>query len=285
MHEFLRRLGTTAARRPWLFIGAWLVVLIAVVGLRHQFGGTFANNYTVPGSESSTGLDVLGKSFPAKGGYAGSIVFHSSSGPVSADAQAVSSSMAAVAKLPDVLAASDPLEDKSSSGVSTDGSIVNAPVSFSVVPASLDQSYLDKLDAAVAPARNAGLQVEYGGGAGQIGQQAHDLTSEVIGIVLALLLLLIMFRSIVASGLPLIAAVFSVATGLSLIGLIAAGLTFPTTAPTVATLLGLGVAIDYGLFLVARHREGLDEGMPVVDSVGRAASTSGAAVLVAGGTV
>jgi putative drug exporter of the RND superfamily len=285
MHDLLSKLGTTAARRPWLFIGAWLVVLIAVLGLRQQFGGTFANNYTVPGSESSTGLDVLGKSFPEKGGYAGSIVFHSKTGPVSADAQAVSSSMAAVAKLPDVLSASDPLADKSSNGVSPDGSIVNAPVSFSVVPASLDQSYLDSLNNAVAPARKAGLQVEYGGGAGQIAQQAHDRTSEVIGIALALILLLLMFRSLVAAGLPLIAAVFSVATGLSVIGLIASGLTFPTTAPTVATLLGLGVAIDYGLFLVARHREGLDDGLSVVDSVGRAATTSGAAVLVAGGTV
>jgi uncharacterized membrane protein YdfJ with MMPL/SSD domain len=146
--------------------------------------------------------------------------------------------MAAVAKLPDVLSASDPLADKSSNGVSPDGSIVNAPVSFSVVPASLDQSYLDSLNNAVAPARKAGLQVEYGGGAGQIAQQGHDRTSEVIGIALALILLLIMFRSLVAAGLPLIAAVFSVATGLSVIGLIASGLTFPTTAPTVATLLG-----------------------------------------------
>ena len=127
--------------------------------------------------------------------------------------------------------------------------------------------------------------MEYGGGAGQIAQQAHDRTSEIIGLSLALLLLLLMFRSLVAAGLPLVAAVFSVATGLSLIGLLAAGFTFPTSAPTVATLLGLGVAIDYGLFLVARHREGLDEGLGIVESIGRSTSTSGAAVLVAGGTV
>jgi RND superfamily putative drug exporter len=285
VHAFLDRLGQGAARRPWLVLAIWVVVLVGVVGLRHQYGGTFANNYTVPGSQSSTGLDVLDANFPEKSGYAGSIVFHAKSGQVSADADAVSTSMAAVGKLPHVLSASDPLTTQTAGGVSKDGATVNAPVNFGVVPASLDAAYLDQLDAAVAPARQAGLQVEYGGGAGQIGQQAHDSTSELIGLTLALILLLIMFGSIVAALLPLVSAVFSVATGLSLIGLIAASLTFPTTAPTVATLLGLGVAIDYGLFLVARHREQLDDGMGVVESAGRSASTSGAAVVVAGGTV
>jgi putative drug exporter of the RND superfamily len=94
-----------------------------------------------------------------------------------------------------------------------------------------------------------------------------------------------MFRSIVAAGLPLVAAVFSVGGGLAILGLLAAVKDFPVSAPTVATLLGLGVAIDYGLFLVSRHREQLDDGMTVKESVGRAESTSGAAILVAGGTV
>ncbi len=285
MHALLDKLGQMAARRPWVVIGVWVVILVAVVGLRNQFGGTYANNYTVPGSESSTGLDVLDASFPAKSGYSGSIVFHADKGSVSAYTAEVSSSVDAVGKLDHVVSATNPLDNPQAGGVSKDGTTINAPVSFDVVPASLDQSYLDQLDAAVAPARKAGLEVEYGGGAGQIAQQAHDSTSEVIGLVLALALLLVMFGSLVAAVLPLVAAVFSVATGLSLIGLLAAVLTFPTTAPTVATLLGLGVAIDYGLFLVARHREQLDDGMTVVESSGRSASTSGAAVVVAGGTV
>lgn len=96
------------------------------------------------------------------------------------------------------------------------------------------------------------------------------LKSEVIGLSLALVLLLIMFGSLVAAAIPLVSAIFSVTAGLALLGLIAAAVTFPTTAPTIATLLGLGVAVDYGLFLVARHREQLDSGMEVVRSVGRA---------------
>jgi RND superfamily putative drug exporter len=153
------------------------------------------------------------------------------------------------------------------------------------VPPSLDTAYLHQLDNAVQPARTAGLQVEYGGGAGQIGQTTDDRTSEIIGLSCAFILLLFMFGSIVAAVMPLLSALCSVFAGLALVGLLAAAITFPTTAPTVATLLGLGVAIDYGLFLIARHREQLDHGLPVIKSAGRATATSGAAIVVAGSTV
>ncbi|WP_328519324.1 MMPL family transporter [Kribbella sp. NBC_00359] len=285
MHAFLDRLGRGAARFHWFVIAGWLVLVVGLFVLRSAFGGTYVNNYTVPGSESSAGLNILNKDFATAGGYSGSIVFHAKTGTVSQQADAVKTSMAAVAKLPDVVSAVDPLATSQTAYISKDGSIVNAPVSFSVVPASLDSSYVDKLDAAVQPARAAGLQVEYGGGAGQIGKQADDTLSETIGLALALLLLFLMFRSIVAAGLPLIAAIFSVGGGLAILGLLAAVKDFPVSAPTVATLLGLGVAIDYGLFMVSRHREQLEDGIGVEESAGRTESTSGAAILVAGGTV
>ena len=142
-----------------------------------------------------------------------------------------------------------------------------------------------ELNKAVKPATDAGITVEYGGGAGQIGQQTDDKTSEIIGLSIALLLLLLMFHSLVAAGVPLIAAVFSVGGGLALLGWLASASTFPTAAPTVATLLGLGVAVDYGLFLVARHREQIDHGMSIEDSIAKTEGTSGAAIVVAGGTV
>ncbi|MEV0797440.1 MMPL family transporter [Kribbella sp. NPDC050281] len=285
MHVFLDRLGRGAARFHWFVIAGWLVAVVGLFVLRAAFGGTYVNNYTVPGSESSAGLTILNKDFSTAGGYSGSIVFHAKSGTVSEQSDAVKTSMAAVGKLPDVVSAVDPLATSSTTYISKDGTVVNAPVSFSVVPASLDSSYLDKLDAAVQPARAAGLEVEYGGGAGQIGKQADDALSEAIGLALALLLLFLMFRSIVASALPLVAAIFSVGGGLAILGLLAAVKDFPVSAPTVATLLGLGVAIDYGLFMVSRHREQLDDGQGVEESVGRTESTSGAAILVAGGTV
>ena len=285
MHAFLRRIGAVCARRSVVVIAIWVLILLGALWARNAYGGDFADDFTVGGSESSEGLDVLDAKYPAKGGYAGTIVFHADSGKVSADASAVSKSMTNVGKLDHVIAASDPLSDGSKTGVSKDGSIVNAPVSFDVSPSTLDDSYLDDLDGAVAPARSAGLDVEYGGGTGKIANTVDDKSSELIGITLAFVLLLIMFRSVVAAVLPLVAAVLGVVTGLCVIALIAATTTLPTMAPTVATLLGLGVAIDYALFLVARHREQLRDGMPLRESVAESTATSGAAIVVAGGTV
>jgi putative drug exporter of the RND superfamily len=239
----------------------------------------------VAGSNSALGKDLLSSTSPQQGGYAGQIVFHAKSGTLTAQENAVNQSVTNVSKLQYVIKAVSPFASSSSGLVSKDGTIAYSSVSWSKNPNSLDQSYLDKLNQAVAPARSAGLQVEYGGGAGQIGNASHDLTSEVIGLACALLLLLFMFGSLIAAAIPLISAIFSVLSGLSLLGVLSSVMTFPTTAPTIATLLGLGVAVDYGLFLVARHREQLDNGMDVITSVAKSAGTSGAAIVVAGGTV
>jgi len=285
MNAFLDTVGRWCAKRHWQVIVAWVIILGALIGLRSVFGGHFENNYTVTGSESAQGLSVLKKEFPAQGGYAGQIVFHAPTGSVATQTNAVNTAMANVAKLPHVLNAVSPFAVPNSPQVAKNGTTAYGNVSWDVVPPSLDTAYLHQLDNAVAPARTAGLQVEYGGGAGQIGQTTDDKTSEIIGLSCALVLLLFMFGSVVAAVMPLLSALFSVFAGLALVGLLAAAITFPTTAPTVATLLGLGVAIDYGLFLMARHREQLDHGVPVIKSAGRATATSGAAIVVAGSTV
>ena len=285
MNAFLESVGRWCARRHWTVIVAWLLILGALLGLRSAFGGHFVNDYTVTGSQSAQGLAVLKNEFPEQGGYAGQIVFHAPKGTVAAQENAVNAAMGNVAKLPHVIHAVSPFAVPNSPQVAKDGTIAYGTASWDVVPASLDTAYLKQLDNAVAPARAAGLQVEYGAGAGQIGQTTDDKSSEIIGLSCALLLLLFMFGSIVAAFMPLVSAVFSVFAGLAVVGLLATVINFPTTAPTVATLLGLGVAVDYGLFLVARHREQLDHGMPVVTSAGRSNATSGAAIVVAGGTV
>ena len=281
----LERLASLAARRHWVFIIAWVVILGGLLAARAAFGGEYVNNYTVSGSGSAAGVDVLNSTFPQQGGSGGQIVFHARTGQVSDQQSAVNQSVSNVSKLANVIKAVSPFSTANSGMVSKDGTIAYATVAWNVNPSSLDETYLDKLNNAVAPATKAGLTVEYGAGAGQIGQTTHDLKSEVIGLGLALVLLLIMFGSLVAAAIPLVSAIFSVTAGLALLGLIAAAVTFPTTAPTIATLLGLGVAVDYGLFLVARHREQLDSGMDIVRSIGRAAATSGAAIVVAGCTV
>ena len=285
MNLLLAKLARVAARKHWIFIITWVIVLGGLLGAKHAFGGEYVNNYTISGSDSATGLNVLNSTYPQQGGYGGQIVFHAKSGTVTAQQSAVNQSVTNVSKLPDVIKAVSPFASANTGAVSKDGTIAYANVNWNVNPDSLDTSYLDKLNNAVAPATHAGLQVEYGAGAGEIGQQTQDVISEVIGLSCALVLLLIMFGSLIAAGIPLVAAIFSVLSGLALLGLLARVITFPTTAPTIATLLGLGVAVDYGLFLVARHREQLDNGMEVVRSIQRAAGTSGAAIVVAGSTV
>jgi len=285
VNQWLERLGGFSARWCWAVIIAWVIILGGLLAANRQWGGTYVNNYNVRGTPSDEGLNRLNATFPAQGGYAGQIVFHAKTGTVTADSAAVNQATANVAKLPDVIKAVSPFSSPSTGAVSKSGTIAYASVSWSANPSSLNASYLDRLNSAVAPARDAGLQVEYGGGAGEIGQKTNDSTSEAVGLACALILLLFMFGSLVAAAIPLVSAIFSVGAGLSLLGVLAAAITFPTTAPTIATLLGLGVAIDYGLFLVARHREQLDTGMDVAASVRHAEGTSGASVVVAGSTI
>ena len=239
----------------------------------------------MPGSPSATGLDRLNSDFSQQGGYAGQIVFHSAHGSLTADQSAVNQAVANVGRLPHVIKAVSPFSSAGAGAVAKSGTIAYASVSWKVNPDSLGTSYLNQLNTAVKPATKAGLQVSYGAGAGDIGQTTGDRVSEAIGLGCALLLLLFMFGSLVTAAIPLISALFSVGAGLSVLGLLASAVEFPTTAPTIATLLGLGVAVDYGLFLVSRHREQLDTGMDVISSARQSAGTSGAAIVVAGTTV
>ncbi len=285
MNQLLERLGAFCARRHWIVIIGWVLILGGLLGARQAFGGEYVNNYNVPGTQSDDGLNRLNDTFSSQGGYSGQIVFHASHGTVAADESAVNQATTNISKLPDVIKAVSPFSSSAPGAVSKDGTIAYSSVSWSVNPYSLDAGYLNRLNNAVGPARKAGLEVEYGAGASEIGQTTKDTTSEIIGLSCALILLLFMFGSLVAAAIPLVSALFSVGAGLSLLGLLAAAMTFPTTAPTIATLLGLGVAVDYGLFLVARHREQLDTGMDVIASARQSEGTSGAAIVVAGSTV
>lgn len=285
VNRWLGQLGGFSTRWRWAVIVAWVIILAGLAISKQQFGGEYVNNYNVPGTQSDNGLNRLNASFPSQGGYSGQIVFHARTGTLTTDSAAINQSTANIARLPDVIKAVSPFSSSAPGAISKNGTIAYSSVSWSVNPYSLDTAYLSRLNAAVAPARKAGLQVEYGAAAGEIGQTHSDTTSELIGLACGLVLLLFMFGSLIAAAIPLVSAIFSVGAGLSLLGLLTNALTFPTTAPTIATLLGLGVAIDYGLFLLARHREQLDTGLEVGRSIRHAESTSGAAVVVAGSTV
>jgi uncharacterized membrane protein YdfJ with MMPL/SSD domain len=248
----LERLAGLAARKHWIFIIAWVIILGGLLAARAAFGGEYVNNYTVSGSDSAAGLNVLNSTFPRQGGYGGQIVFHARTGKVSDQQSAVDQSVANVSKLANVIKAVSPFASSNSGMVSKDGTIAYASVAWNVNPSSLDTTYLDQLNNAVAPATKAGLQVEYGAGAGQIGQTTHDLTSEVIGLSLALVLLLIMFGSLLAAAIPLVSAIFSVAAGLALLALIAKAVDFTSQITSrLPWLIIAVVAISFILLTMA----------------------------------
>ncbi|MET7369093.1 MMPL family transporter [Streptomyces sp. NPDC005566] len=288
----LRRTGEWCARHFVIVIVLWLAALAGAQVLQHAYGGDYSDNFSIPGTQSQDGLDVLKAHAPSAGGYSSQVVVHDPGGPLSAVSSEVSTVVAGLQKLPDVLSVQNPLSSDTPTTtpnvgpLSTDGKTAYITVRFSVQPSTLGAGYLDGVDAAVQPLRAEGVDVEYGGPLGELARpEADDRTSEAIGFGVAVLVLLIGFGSLVAALLPLVTALICVIFGLGLLGLLAATMTFATVSPTLATMIGIGVGIDYALFLVTRHRQNLMDGRNPVTAAGMAAATSGHAVLLSGCTV
>lgn len=275
----LGRIGGFCARHPLQVIAAWLVVMICVLIGHNIANPTYSDSVSLPGSQSNTGANLLTASDPAAAAPYGYVVFHASSGAVSAQQNAVGQTLSNLQALPHVT-------NVSSVVTSTQGNTAYTTVSFDENLKNLGNGYTSQLDTATAPARAAGLGVGYGGQFDQIVQApADDRKSETIGIIVALVILLLAFGSVLAALLPLATALVGVLTGLSVVGIVAAALTFATAAPTLATMIGLGVGIDYSLFLSTRFRQNLMDGRQPVDAAGRTTNTAGHAVLVAACTV
>ncbi|MER6675318.1 MMPL family transporter [Streptomyces sp. NPDC000983] len=289
----LRRLGEACARHFVIVIVAWLVALVALQTLNHLHGGEYSDNFSLPQSQSQKGLDVLQAHDPAAGGYSSQIVVHDKDKALSSLDSQMSTTVGDLGKLSHVLSAQNPLDappppsgQPNVGPVSTDGKTAYITMRFDVQPSTLGDSYLDGVDKAVQPLRSAGAEVEYGGPLGELARpEANDRVSELIGFAVAIVVLLIGFGSVIAAGIPLVTALISVVGGLACLGLLAAAFTFATVSPTLATMIGIGVGIDYALFLITRHRQNLMDGADPVEAAGRAAATSGRAVLVSGCTV
>ncbi|SBT92321.1 putative drug exporter of the RND superfamily [Streptomyces sp. DI166] len=289
----LRRLGEGCARHFVIVIVAWLVALAALQTLNHLNGGEYSDNFTLSQSQSQKGQDVLKKHDPQAGGYSSQIVVHDAQKSLTSLDSQMSTTVSDLGKLPHVLSVQNPLSaPPPKSGqpdfgpVSTDGKTAYITVRFNVQPSTLGDSYLDGVDDAVQPLRSAGAEVEYGGPLGELARPApDDRVSEAIGFGVAIVVLLIGFGSVIAAVLPLVTALISVIGGLAILGLLAAAFTFATVSPTLATMIGIGVGIDYALFLITRHRQNLMDGADPVAAAGQAAATSGRAVLVSGCTV
>jgi RND superfamily putative drug exporter len=279
----LGRIGSGCARHPWRVLGGWLALLVLTVGLRGAFGGTFSDNVSLPGTQTHTGLQLLKASEPTAGGFSGKVVLHVQSGTVADHRAAVEAAVAAQRGVRHVLSISDPL---AAGNVSPDATIAVATVNVDVQPKTLGASFVAELHATWAPVTRDGVSVDYGGSFDQATRpKATDAASELIGFGVAILVLLIAFGSVAGALLPLLTAAVSVAIGLSILTLVAAEISFGTSAPTLAIMIGLGVGIDYALFLTTRFRQLIKDGLDPVAAAGRTTATSGHAVLVAAATV
>jgi putative drug exporter of the RND superfamily len=274
---FLRRVGGATAAHPWRTIGAWLLILVAVFALNAAFGGESRDNYNIPGTPSQAGTEFLRERMPELAGADARVVVHDPSGS-DLDPAVLTALRDRLTALPGVSVVDAPR-------LSADGDTALLAVSYDVPVTDFKGSAgTDALDGAAVATRAAGLQVELGGSVPE-NVSAPNGVAELVGIVAALIFLVLALGTIVGAGLPLAVALVGIGVGTGIIGLLSAVTDISGIAPTIATMVGLGVGIDYALLLVARHVDGLRRGLSVTDAAGEATATAGRSVIVAGLTV
>jgi RND superfamily putative drug exporter len=284
MNGVLDQLGRWSFRRRWLVSLGWtwtaaLAVVAAVV-----LSGPTVDRFSIPGTESQRAIDLLGERFPqaAVDGAQAQVVFAAAPPGRLTDSdlsQAVRQSIRSLRTAPQVAQVSDPYE---SGAVSANERIALVEVSFRVPAPELDEGVRQALEAAAAPARAAGLTVQMRGDAVAAPMEP---STELFGVLIAAVVLIMTLGSLVAAGLPLLTALIGLAVALCLLTAVTGWWELNTDTPGIALMIGLAVAIDYSLFIIARYRQERAGGRPAEEAAGRAVSTAGAAVLYAGLTV
>ena len=276
MSRFLHRLGGSAARHPWRVIAAWLAAAVLLVGLAASFGGALNDDYVIPGTSSQRAYDLLREEFPAFSGADAHVVVHAAAGEV-----APADLATAEQRLADV----DHVSQVAPALVSRDGAtaLIGLQYDIPVTDFQGDEG-LVALDEASATLRQQGYQVEYGGQMPEnVGRPGG--TGELVGVGVALVILFLAFGSVVAAGLPIVIALIGLAIGTAGVSLLAALTDVTTIAPTLASMIGIGVGVDYALFIVTRHRDALARGLAVPEAAAEATAVAGRSVVFAGGTV
>ncbi|MEJ8657855.1 MMPL family transporter [Streptomyces sp. MS1.AVA.4] len=286
MATFLYKLGRFAFRRRRLVALLW-VALLALAGVGAASAPTAtSSSFSIPGTEAQKAFDLLEERFPGASadGATARVVFKAPDGRKMTDPAHKAEVRKVVAELrsgsDQVASVVDPYQAKS---VSRDGAIAYTQVSYKVSGMELTEKDREALTEAGQGAKDAGLTVEIGGDALQAAPETG--ASEIIGVAIAAVVLVITFGSLVAAGLPLLTAVIGVGIGVSTITALANVLDLGSTTATLATMIGLAVGIDYALFIVSRYRAELAEGRDHEEAAGRATGTAGSAVVFAGLTV
>ncbi len=286
MTAFLYRLGRLCARHRLPVLGAWLVLAVGLGIASQTLGSQASDNVSLPGTGSDHVTDLLARGFPDQQYGSSPIVLRAPQGrDVTTYQRAIDDTVRALQDNEFVAQVVSPLSRAGAAQVSRDRSVAFVAVypSRSLGDVTLDdaQGILDEADAA----KDAGLHTSAGGPLGSKLSKPETESSEVVGLTMALIVLAFTFGTFVAMGLPIVSALIGVVVGLSGITLLTHVAQVPTSAPTLAIMLGLGVGIDYALFIVTTHRTTLAQGMEARESVARAVATSGGAVLFAGTTV
>jgi len=275
------------AHNPVKALLLWVVIIVALSGAVSIFGAQTTNDNSLPGTQSQDATNVLAADFPPTENGTSPIVFKVKSGTVNSTANknAITASVKAIAKVPHVTQATSPYGSAAQYLQSKSGTIAYVPVLMNVSSAAITEKQAQAVLNAADPAVKAGIQVAAGGTVGATLSNPNTESSTVIGLIAAVIILAVSFGTLIAMFLPIISAVIGLALGLAIIGLLGHVVAVPSIAPTLATMIGLGVGIDYALFIVSRHREQLAEGMDPKESVALAVGTAGTAVVFAGGTL
>jgi putative drug exporter of the RND superfamily len=272
-------MATFAARRRWLVVGAWVVGLLVLGLLVRQFGGAYVDNFTLPGAPSQQAQYALQHRFPAQAGDTANLVAYAPGGISSAGTEAaLQQVLAQTARLPGVSSVSPPL-------TSRDGRYAYVVLQYDGQASAIPDSSVQALESLADRSTTDGLEVQVGGSVVSAHEGSSHDPYETIGLLAAVLILLLVFGSFLAMGLPLLSALAGLGSGLLVVGVAARFTDFSTITPSFVAMIGLGIGIDYALFLITRHRQGLTAGMSVEEAVVRAAETSGRAVLTAGSLV
>ncbi|MFF5258070.1 MMPL family transporter [Actinomadura viridis] len=277
MATLLYRLGRFSYRRRGRIVALWLLVLALLGGAAAAFSGPSTDKFTMPGTESQRALDSLAKEFPQASGATGTIVIAAPQGR-KLTPDAVAPVVQEATRVPGVLAAMDPFRTGS---VSQDGRHALVQVQFDRAAQEITDAQRTAYERVGSSAQ--GLRVEHGGEI--MGGQVEVGSSEVIGVAVAAVVLVITFGSLVAAGMTLLNALIGVGAGMAGLFALSGVVELTSTAPVLALMLGLAVGIDYSLFITSRYRQFLAEGLDAPEAAGRATGTAGSAVVFAGATV
>ena len=285
----LQRLARTWYHRRWWVVAAWLVLLVGLNALNSAAGGTFLDEFELPGSESQDAVDLLqAKGFDTLGGFQGTLVIQATGdgGVNNPEVKAYVDDLLEQigASVPDTEVVS-PYTRGGARQVSEDGTIAYAEINLAdrdsnefTDAGTTIREVVDDAEADLPPA----TRVELGG---DIFVEPAEFSSEGVGLMAAVIILLIAFGSVLAMGLPIMTALFGIGCGIALVGLVVNVIDMPSFSNQAVAMIGIGVGIDYALFIVTRYREGLHDGLDPEGAVVRSIDTAGRAVLFAGTTV